>query len=189
MSSKKRKRSAGKIDKLPAPIKDNVEQMILTGVTYREIVEYLKQNEVTLSPMSVCNYARKFLANMQMLTIAQENFRMMMQELDKYPSLDSTEGLIRIISNNLFNAINNAPSEAWDNIEIKDLLRETSSLVKATAYKHRIDVKNNDDFDNGLERIRQFYFDAMARERPDLYKQFLNFTKEIQERDIKTNDY
>ena len=82
------RRRTGKIDRLDQQTKDEVEQMLLSGVTYREIVEYLKAKGVELSRMAVCTYAKRFLATTQMLHIAQENFRMLTDELDRHPNLD-----------------------------------------------------------------------------------------------------
>ena len=79
------RRRTGKIDRLDRQTKDEVEQMLLSGVTYREIVEFLRAKGITLSEMAVCTYAKKFLATTQMLRIAQENFRMLTDELDKHP--------------------------------------------------------------------------------------------------------
>ena len=36
------RRRTGKIDRLDRQTKDEVEQMLLSGVTYREIVEFLR---------------------------------------------------------------------------------------------------------------------------------------------------
>lgn len=38
MEQKERRRSTGKVDRLPPELKDTVEQMLLTGCTYKEIV-------------------------------------------------------------------------------------------------------------------------------------------------------
>ena len=67
--------------------------MLLTGVTYREIVDFLRAQGVSLSRMAVCTYAKKFLATTQMLRIAQDNCRMLTDELDKHPGLDTTEAV------------------------------------------------------------------------------------------------
>ena len=63
------RRRTGKIDRLDRQTKDEVEQMLLSGVTYREIVEFLRAKGITLSRMAVCTYAKKFLATTQMLRI------------------------------------------------------------------------------------------------------------------------
>lgn len=66
------RRACGKIDKLPADLKDTVDQMLVSGQTYREIVSYLSENGEQLSQAAVSRYASRFLANAQQLRIAQE---------------------------------------------------------------------------------------------------------------------
>ena len=44
MEQERRRRSTGKVDRLPPELKDTVEQMLLTGCTYKEIVAFLKAN-------------------------------------------------------------------------------------------------------------------------------------------------
>lgn len=65
------RRRTGKIDKLDRQTKDEVEQMLLSGSTYREIVEFLKDKGISLSRMAVCTFAKKFLPAAHMLQIAQ----------------------------------------------------------------------------------------------------------------------
>lgn len=165
------RRSNGKVARLPAPQKDTVEQMLLAGMTYREIVEYLQVEGYPMSQMAICTYAKKYLAEVQMLNIAQENFKMMMEEIDKYPNLDTTEGIIRVLSSFLLNAITSKDPETWQNMDPDRLLREATSLIRAASYKKRVDVQNQSDFDAGVEAARKLIFEALAKERPDLYKE------------------
>lgn len=51
--AKRRRRASGAIDNLSDELKYTVEQMLLTNRAYREIVEYLGDNEVKLSQMAV----------------------------------------------------------------------------------------------------------------------------------------
>ena len=88
-SSGNRKHS--KIDKLPPEMKATVEEMILDGsATYTEIVDYLQEHGYSLSVSSVCRYAQGYVENLQTLQIAQANFRNMLDELERYPDLDTT---------------------------------------------------------------------------------------------------
>ena len=74
MSGENRRRSIGKVDRLPPELKDTVEQMLLTGSTYKEIVAYLKENGEEMSQMAICTYAKKYLATVEMINVAQNNF-------------------------------------------------------------------------------------------------------------------
>lgn len=89
----KQPQSLRKIDKLPPDLKDTVDQMLVSGQTYREIVSYLADNGEQLSQAAVSRYASRFLANAQQLRIAQENFRMILTETERYPEIDPAEAI------------------------------------------------------------------------------------------------
>ena len=44
-----RRRRNGKIARLPVALRDSVDKMLLAGATYREIVQFLRENDVELS--------------------------------------------------------------------------------------------------------------------------------------------
>ena len=178
MGKKAGNRKHSKIDGLDPSLREAVEQMLLSNATYGEIVDFLGQNGVGISVASVCRYAQAYQANVQMLAVAQENFRRMMDELDRYPDLDTTEAIIRLTSQNLLNA--GASEEDWQGVSIDKMLREANALVRAAAYKKRVEMQNQDATEAGLEAVRTLVFEAMASEQPELYRQvseFLNAKK------------
>ena len=86
-------RKHSKIDALPPEMKATVEEMILDGsATYSEIVEYLEKNGYSLSTSSVCRYAQGYVESVQALQIAQQNFKNMLEQLDRYPDLEYHRG-------------------------------------------------------------------------------------------------
>lgn len=181
MATVRRRRSRGKVDMLPAKLKSSVEQMLLSNkFSYREIVEYLAQNGHTMSKQAICNYAEKFLDNMQMMTIAQENFRIMMEELERYPDVDATEAIARLAGHHVFNTIAALPDERWKEMDPEDLLRQANGLIRATAYKKRVDLQNSTTQEVGYDAMKEVIFATMAKEDPELYDQvsaFLNKQK------------
>lgn len=177
----RRRRSTGKIDRLPDELRDTVEQMLLAGQTYREIVEYLAEHEVTLSQMAVCTYAKKYLASVEQLRLSQENMKIMMEELDKYPNLDVTEGLLRVASNNLFNALTSMPDEGWDLLSPEKLLKQATALARATAYKKRVDQQLKSDTEAALDAGQSLAFEVIAKKHPELYEQLVRAIREEKE--------
>ena len=174
--ARRRRRSRGKVDMLPPKLKSSVEQMLLSNkFSYREIVEYLAENGHVMSKQAVCNYAEKFLDNMQMMTIAQENFRIMMEELERYPDLDTTEAISRLAGHHVFNTIASLPDERWKEMDPEDLLRQANGLIRATAYKKRVDLQNSTDYEVGYEAVKEMVFRSMVDEAPELYDQVVTF--------------
>ena len=166
-----RRRRTGKVDRLPPELKDTVEQMLLTGCTYREIVAYLRENGEEMSQMAVCTYAKKYLATVEMISVAQSNFSLLMDEMGRYPDLDTSEALIRLASHHVMNALTNVDEEQMKEVPIEKLIKETNGLIRAAAYKKRIEVQNRGSYEAGLEAVKGLVFEAMAKENPGLYRQ------------------
>ena len=153
-------RKHSKIDGLAPELKATVEQMLLSDATYAEIVDFLEDNGVSISIASVCRYAQAYQANV---------------ELERYPDLDTTEAIIRLTSQNMFNALVNTTEEDWKGIKVDKMMKEATGLIRAAAYKKRVEVQNQDTTEAGLDAVRTLVFQAMAKERPDLYAEVTKF--------------
>ena len=180
------RRTRSKIDALPAEIKETVEQMILNPVqfTYQDISEYLEKQGYSISYVAVYRYARRMNANIQMVVAAQENFRRLVDEMEKYPDLDFTESLHRILAQKLLDRISSASDEEWDLLEMDKAVKDAVALGRAAAYKKRTDAQIRDKQEAGLEEFKAIIFDALARERPDLYHQISEFLNEKKRRGL-----
>lgn len=132
-----RRRRNGKIARLPVALRDSVDKMLLAGATYREIVQFLRENDVELSRQAVCNYARQFLCTTQQLRMAQENYKLLLDEIQRTPEMDTSEAIIRVVSNAILNTLASASPEEWKDIKMGTLLREANSLIKVTAHKQQ----------------------------------------------------
>lgn len=165
-------RKHSKIDTLPPEMKATVEEMIMDGsATYSDIVTYLEQQGYSLSVSSVCRYAQGYVKNLQTLQIAQANFRNMLDELERYPDLDTTEALVRVASQNLMTALTSKKDEDWSAVSVDKLMNQISGLTRAVAYKKRVELQNKSDIEAGTGDLKSALWSAMAKERPDLYKQ------------------
>jgi hypothetical protein len=169
-------RKHSKIDTLPPEMKSTVEEMILDGgVTYNEIVAYLEKAGYSLSVSSVCRYAQGYVQNLQTLQIAQANFRNMLDELDRYPDLDTTEALVRVASQNLMTALASKKDEDWSAVSVDKLMNQISGLTRAVAYKKRIELQNKNDLQAGTDDLKSQLWSTMAKEQPELYKQVAGY--------------
>lgn len=143
--------------------------------TYAEIADFIKQNGYDISITSVWRYASNLNASIQQLKMAQENFRVIMDEIGKYPALDTTEGIIRLLSHNILNTIQSAGEDYFKLIEPEKLIKQSTALIRAAAYKSNLDLKNKDILDAGFESVKALVFEAMAKENPELYTEVVKF--------------
>lgn len=177
---KKKNRKHSIIDGLPSELRDAVDEMIKSDFTYHEIVDYIRKNGVEISMSSVQRYASSLNETLQSLRLAQENFRAVMEETEKYKNLDVTDGILRLLSNQVFQAINQIPEEQVQNIDFETLMKNAVALTRAVAYKKKIDIDSKDALENGAEQFQGYIFEAMSEERPELYKELKKFIKEKQ---------
>mgnify|MGYP000003488177 FL=1 len=167
------RRACGKIDKLPADLKDTVDQMLVSGQTYREIVSYLSENGEQLSQAAVSRYASRFLANAQQLRIAQENFRMILTETERYPELDPAEAILRMASQKVFDAIAKLDEGQFDDVSADDLLRQATALARAVAYKRKTDIDVKSDKQIALEENQSLLYETIKKSNPRLYNELM----------------
>ena len=179
---KKKNRKHSIIDGLPANLKEAVEEMIKDNFTYREIVEYIRKQGFEISQSSVQRYASSLNETLQSLRLAQENFRAVMEETEKYKNLDVTDGILRLLSNQVFQNINNLSEEQMNDIDFETLMKNAVALTRAIAYKKKIDVDTQSVLENGMEQFQSALYETMAAERPDLYKEVKKFLKEKQQK-------
>lgn len=173
-------RKHSKIDQLDPAVKETVDEMIKTGAYYREIVAYIKSNGVSVSMAAVGRYAKNLMSTLDALRMSQENFRAIMEETDKYPNLDITDGILRLLSNQILEAINKMPEEQLKELDFETLSKNAIALTRAAAYKKNVDIKNKDLLENGADQFQSFIFEAMAAEEPELYKRVKKFVKSKQ---------
>lgn len=174
-----RRRRNGKIARLPVALRDSVDKMLLAGATYREIVQFLRENDVELSRQAVCNYARQFLCTTQQLRMAQENYKLLLDEMRRTPEMDTSEAIIRVVSNAILNTLASASPEEWKDIKMGTLLREANSLIKVTAHKQRADMLNRTAEERALEGVRAELFSALRNKDPELFARLSNTLDEI----------
>lgn len=168
------------IDKLPAEIKDTVDEMVRANFTYRDIVDYIKSTGNDISLASVGRYAANLNETVRSIRMAQENFRAIMEETERHPNLDATDGILCILSNQLLEAVNSLPEEQLQSADLNSLIKNSVALTKAVAYKKNIELKNRDILETGIEQVKSMIFEAMAEERPELYKEVMSFVGEKQ---------
>lgn len=63
------------------------------------------------------------------------------------------------------NALTNVDEEQMKEVPIEKLIKETNGLIRAAAYKKRIEVQNRDNYEAGLEAVKSLVFEAMAKEK------------------------
>ena len=174
---RKRNRKHSKIDKLNPAVKAEVESMILSNdFTYREIVGYIRESTGEMvSQAAVCRYAKGLCESLESVRFAQETFRALNDEINRNPNIDTTEGIIQILSHMMLTNIQRLSDEDFENVDPLKLLKQASDLVRTAAYKRNLDIKNKELTEMGFDAVKDKVFSTMAKDNPELYKAFSDY--------------
>ncbi len=104
-----------------------------------------------------------------------------MEETSRYPDVDVTEGIMRILGSRLLEVISNTSPEQLQAVNLNNLVRDVSSLTRAVAYKKNVDVKTKDILRVGEEQFTMAIFETLHDEKPELYKELRTFIKSKKE--------
>lgn len=181
------RRAVGKIDKLPPNLKDTVDQMLVSGQTYREIVKYLSENGEILSQAAVSRYAQRFLASAQQLRIAQENFRMILTETDRYPELDPAEAILRLAAQKTLDALAALDTSQLEDLTADKLLRQATALSRAVVYKKKSDTQVKSDKQIALEENQSLLYDTIKKNNPGLYRELVEEIQKLKQQAREEN--
>lgn len=176
-------RRHSKIGKLPKKLREEVENMLVDGATYREIVEFLRERGVGISQSAVCNYARQLSEAEQMIRIASQNFERLLLEMEKYPDLDVADVILRLAGQNLLPALMQADEKTWADVSPDKVLQQANGLVRAAATKRRADAQTTGARQAALEETKALVWDVLRKERPDLYAEMAKYINAKQDGD------
>ena len=143
--------------------------MILSNnFTYKEIVEYIQDTTGTsISQQAVFRYAKGLSESLASIRMAQETFKAVQQELNRNPDLDTTEGIIQLLSHLLLNYVQNA--------DPMKVMKQASELIRVASYKRNLDLKNKELSEMGFDAVKDKVFALMAKDEPALYKQLAEY--------------
>jgi len=92
-----------------------------------------------------------------------------MDETERYKNVDFTEPLTRLLCSQLLEQISKLPDEQIQTTDIETLIKNTVALTRAVAYKKNVDAKTSSLIENGAEQFQGYIFEAVSKERPELY--------------------
>lgn len=178
------RRKHSKIDRLKPEVKAAVEEMILSAdFTYRDIAEYIADSAgESISQAAICNYAKGFCEDMAAIRLAHDNFAAIAKECAKYPELDTTEGIVQMMSSLMMTAVRNLSPDDLQETDPLKLIKQASELVRAVSYKRNLDIKSRELSEVGFDAVKDKLFTSgLAEKDPETYAKLIGFIEEQRE--------
>ena len=86
------------------------------------------------------------------------------------PETEDTEEIIRTLSRIILTSIQKLSEEDLEDVDPMKLMKQASDLIRLTAYKKSIDLKNKKLSEVGFASVKDKVFEALARQYPELYE-------------------
>ncbi len=166
---RRKNRTHSIIDGLSYSLKDGVENMIDDGYTYDEIVQFLKNNDVSISKSSVCRYAIRYRDAVSELKLIHSTHSAILEEVDKYPNLDITEGTARILSFKFLEYIQDLDISKLKTEDPTKVINSINGLIKSMAMKTTANLKSKAEKELAYEKFKEELFTNLRKEKPELY--------------------
>ena len=92
---------------------------------------------------------------------------------------DTAEEIIRTLSNLILTSIERLSDEDLEDVDPMKLMKQASDLIRLTAYKKSVDLKNKKLSEVGFASVKDKVFEGLARQYPELYEKLAAAIDEI----------
>ena len=101
------------------------------------------------------------------------------KEKENIPEPDTTEEIIRTLSGIILSSIQRLSDEDLEDVDPMKLMKQASDLIRLTAYKKSVDIKNKKLSEVGFGAVKDKVFEGLARQYPELYEKLAAAIDEI----------
>lgn len=151
MAKVKKNRSHSKVQQLPDELREAVDRHIMHGKTYQQIAQYLNKMGQDISISSVGRYGQRFMSKMEMLRLAREQAKIVVESAKDDPALEMVEAANQM-------AVQVILERLLDMQDIKDakstdVLKALSLLERSATARERLKIDAKQKADAAIKNI------------------------------------
>lgn len=162
------KRSHSKVEKLPNHLKQEVEDKLITGQTYEQISDSLKEQGHDVSYSSVGRYGRKYLNRFESVRIAKQYAALLSEDNVDRPTTELHEA-----NNLLMNQIilETLMEEEKDPKNLEKAARSIAALQNAQIANERLKItarKSAGEVHTAMNLLKEKIFNEISESYPEI---------------------
>ena len=100
-------------------------------------------------------------------------------DIPEHDNQDTAEEIIRTLSDIILTSIQKLSEEDLEDVDPMKLMKQASDLIRLTAYKKSVDIKNKKLSEVGFGAVKDKVFEGLARQYPELYEKLAAAIDEI----------
>lgn len=173
-------RSHGKIDRLPAPLKKEVENRLLNGDTYEDISDYLKTQGEDIHFSSVGRYGRGFLKKFESVRIAKEFAKLLAEDDIDRPATELHEANNLLASQIIMEAMIDDEMDAKARAEAA---KSIATLQRAQVSNEKLKIqarKEQGAVHIAMQLLQDKIFEEVGTKYPDLAQKLMELAEETE---------
>lgn len=175
-----RNRSHGKIDRLPQPLKKEVEEKLLDGETYEDIADYLKAKGEDIHYSSVGRYGRGFLKKFESVRVAKEFAKLLAEDSVDRPATELHEANNLLASQIIMEAL---VDDGMDAKARAEAARSIATLQRAQVANEKLKIDSRKE-QGAIHMAFRIFTDKVYQEigdrYPDLAQKLLELADETE---------
>lgn len=173
-------RSHGKIEKLPAELKRDVEERLLSGETYEEVAGYLKEQGEDIHYSSVGRYGRKFLKRFESVRIAKEFAKLLAEDNADRPTTELHEVNNLLASQLIMEAL---VDDEMDAGERNKMAKSIATLQRAQVSNEKLKLESRKErgaVHIAMEMLKNKVFAEIAEGHPEIAQALMELADETE---------
>lgn len=174
-----------KINKLPMPVKQSVENDLVNGRTYQAVSQDLKEQGYDVSYSAVGRYGREYLKKFESVRMAKEYARLLAEDNIDRPTTELHEANNALISQLLMQMMIDGEMTTEEKAKIAQSIATLQS-AQVRNEKLKIDArKASGEVHAAMNVLKAKVFEKIGSEHPSIAEAIVRIAEEIEhEKDI-----
>jgi hypothetical protein len=171
--------SHGKVERLPAELRQAVENQLAQGATYTEITQYLSKMGEQVSVSAVGRYAAPYIKQLDALRAARQYAKMITEDNPDRPSTEIHEAANAIATQQLMACLLDENTSDKDRARLMNIV---ANLQKAQVSNEKIKIdsrKAREEMKVAMDALKVKVFEEIGAEHPELAEAIMKIADNI----------
>ena len=148
------RRTHSRISGLPKGLREAIDDALLRGVTYDEIVAWLAGKGAEVSRSSVGRYGKEFSKRLERLAQVRDQTKAIVQEVSGRPATEMHEAANLLAVQQIFERLLDAKDEI-DEANIVELIKAVAQLEKSAVWRERAKLAFKRQAETAAKKIEE----------------------------------
>lgn len=138
---------------LPKELVEAINQQLVSGVTYEQIAEFVRNEGHQISKSTVGRYGKTFMSKLERLNIVREQAKTICTENKDRPSLEMTEAATQLALQLIMERL--VITENLDDAKSGELFKALALLERSAVAREKLKLETKRKADEAVEKIEK----------------------------------